>query len=131
MKEESINRVLNKVMSLSMYHAPKIYLSGPITMYGDNNIAIEKFKEAEKKISDYHLNTDKFVCKPYIFNPAEFNSILFEFGQMDWADFMAFDFLILNQCDYIYMLPDWEKSNGATMEHDFALNSGRIKELLI
>lgn len=38
----------------------------------------------------------------------------------DWGDFILYDLGILKTCDAIYMLDNWQESNGAKCEHAFA-----------
>jgi hypothetical protein len=38
--------------------------------------------------------------------------------------FLAGDLVMVSRCDVVYMLPGWEESEGARMEHDFAKAAG-------
>ena len=41
-----------------------------------------------------------------------------------WRKHMRADIALLTACDYIYMLPGWEMSKGAKLEHDVATSCG-------
>lgn len=45
-----------------------------------------------------------------------------------WADFILYDLQILKTCDAIFMLDNWQDSNGAKCEHAFA--SGRHMKII-
>ena len=36
-----------------------------------------------------------------------------------WAEYIAEDILLLDECEGIYMLPNWQNSNGAKIERHF------------
>lgn len=87
-----------------------IYISGAIT--NDPNFR-EKFKAAEIDVRD----------AGYVpFNPAEFNA--------DRNDGLTYDqmmqncFKLMELCDGMYQLPDWENSKGALIEYGYALAKG-------
>lgn len=42
----------------------------------------------------------------------------------DWNDHMREDIRLLMDCDTIHMLPGWQKSRGATLEHQIAVALG-------
>lgn len=37
-----------------------------------------------------------------------------------WEDYMVVDLEALDKCDTIYMLPCWQRSHGARLEHAYA-----------
>ena len=83
----------------------KIYISGQITE--DPNY-IEKFNNAQKHLEslDYH-----------VINPVQ----LVPYDELKkWIDYMLTDLQLLALCDEIYMLDNWERSNGAKIELDIA-----------
>lgn len=41
-----------------------------------------------------------------------------------YQDYIDGDLVLLKNCDAIFMLPEWEKSNGATIEKEFAEDNG-------
>ena len=84
----------------------KIYLSGKIT--GDDNYK-SKFAAYEEKLKKFGFE---------VFNPAIMPNMF------DYEDFMKLDFLALSFCDAIYLLPDWDKSNGAIREYEEAKRLG-------
>ncbi|MFA6667818.1 MAG: DUF4406 domain-containing protein [Bacilli bacterium] len=84
-----------------------IYIAGAITNV-DNYLAVFNQAEFKLKASGY----DK------VYNPAK---VSFEMPTMEWQDYMDFCMLALSKCKTIYMLKGWEKSKGATIEHDYAV----------
>lgn len=81
----------------------KIYISGKITGLPIGEV-VAKFRDAERKIR-------KFGQTPI--NPLE-NGLPIE---AEWADQMGKDIAQLLRADAIYMLPDWQHSDGATIEY--------------
>lgn len=81
----------------------KIYISGKITGLPIGEV-IAKFRGAEAKIRS-------FGFEPV--SPLE-NGLPFE---AEWPDQMGKDIALLLRCDAIYMLPDWQQSEGAMIEY--------------
>jgi hypothetical protein len=92
----------------------KVYISGPVT--GIENKNIEAFNNAETMLWD-----DGY----FVVNPLK---IEVEKENPTWFDYMKVDIKALLECDYIYMLPNWEKSKVARIEKFIALIFG-IKEI--
>ena len=91
----------------------KIYLSGKMTGIKNynfglfNTIATALFCELEKLKYDVR-----------IINPA---SISMELGtRLDWSIYLATDLKKLSECDIIVMFGNWQSSEGAKLEHEFA-----------
>lgn len=80
-----------------------IYISGQITGLPIDTV-IERFKAAETKIR-------RFGFEPV--SPLN-NGLPREAA---WADQMGKDIALLLRTDAIYMLPDWQQSEGATIEY--------------
>ncbi len=59
----------------------------------------------------------------YVVNPADINADAVE-AQRPWADCMRLDIAELVKCQTVYMLPGWETSQGATLEHHLARRLG-------
>lgn len=147
MRKNSLNNVdllniSNYITNLSLIkESPKIYISGPVSMYKDDQYALATFIETEHKIKDMFIGGKPFYVKnrpisvftflPIIVNPVLINLSLRGTKDMDWADFMVYDLMMLNQCDYIVMMDNWEKSEGAKIEREFAYKSNRIKEITL
>lgn len=83
----------------------KIYVSGPITGIEDYE---KSFDEARKALENKGL----IALVPTMINPK---------FEMDYEDYMSIDMAMLNTCSAIYLLPGWNKSNGALRELDFAI----------
>jgi hypothetical protein len=92
----------------------KIYISGRIT--GEEN-ADKKFKDAENLLLRMYPNA-------IIYNPMNITSP--KLNQEDWGEegiwsyYMHQSIKLMMECKTIYMLSNWSKSRGATIEHDLA-----------
>lgn len=81
----------------------KIYISGKITGLPINEV-VAKFRAAEAKIR-------RFGFEPV--SPLR-NGLPLE---AEWADQMGEDVKLLLKSDAIYMMADWQQSEGATLEY--------------
>lgn len=86
----------------------RIYISGPIS---GNKTFRQEFADAEKKLS-WEGN--------YVVNPAKLEAVL-PMG-LHWDEYMRVDLEMLKLCNAIYMLKGWQKSKGARIEHEAAVN---------
>ena len=87
----------------------RIYIAGPMTgLPGFNFPAFNA--EAERLRADGHE----------VLNPADHGVI----DGFEWRDYMRLDIAQLVTCDAVQLLPGWEKSKGATLEHDIATRLG-------
>lgn len=84
-----------------------IYIAGPIKGRADY---IERFCAAQLK-----LEADGWI----VLNPADLPP------GMPADRYMPICLAMLQQADAIYMLPDWEASDGAKIEMQFALYQGK------
>ena len=80
-----------------------IYISGRITGIVEE-VARANFKEGEKVVEDMDATP---------LNPFDIVEQKEEYG---WIDYMRADIKALVDCDGILMLPDWNESEGATLE---------------
>lgn len=54
------------------------------------------------------------------------NTACFEYDcDATYDQYIAGDLLMVDRCDVIYMLPNWEHSKGAIMEHQLAVDIGK------
>lgn len=83
-----------------------IYISGKITGTDDY---LQRFEIAEK-----HLNTMNITD---VINPAKVNSYL---PELSYSQYIKMSLCMLEMCDTIYMLKNWENSIGAKLEWEFA-----------
>lgn len=92
----------------------KIYIAGPISGTTDYG---ERFEEAERAIQRKGHEA---------INPVHIRSVIETVG----ANAIRYDKLmnickaLVDACDAIYMMPGWQRSNGARQEHDEAVNHG-------
>ena len=90
----------------------RIYISGKISGL-DFVDAFNKFEKAEKKLS---------ILGYEIVNPMKLPHI----HDKSWESYMSEDLKEMMDCKYIYMLPDWNSSRGAIIEHDLAMQLGMV-----
>jgi nucleoside 2-deoxyribosyltransferase len=83
----------------------RIYLAGPMTGKPDLNFPAFHHMAAQLRSQGFE-----------VVNPAEVNPD----QTMPWEECMRRDIAELVRCDYIYLLPGWEQSKGATLEHHIA-----------
>ena len=87
----------------------RVYISGPITGVDDY---MENFNKAEKYLTS--LGYD-------VVNPAKVDAVL---PKMSYDEYLRIDLYLLAQCDAIYLLDGWNRSNGARAEMKDALMIG-------
>ena len=90
----------------------KIYISGAITGTDDY---MERFAKAEKELTEKGYS---------VINPAKVNAQLPE--DTSYEDYMKMCFCMLDMCDSICMLKDFDKSCGANREYGYALAKDMI-----
>lgn len=88
---------------------PRCYIAGPMTGYPELNFPRFHAEAARYRALGWH-----------IVNPAEINAD----PTAKWLNCMREDLKQLVDCDSILMLPGWEKSRGATLEHHVATALG-------
>lgn len=114
----------------------KIYISGPVSMYNDPDLALKNFNDFADKLNRYIRSGGTFnngeitFDNAIVVNPLSFNLSLEGIDKMTWADFMVVSFMLLNTCDYILMMPNHELSEGAKLEKLFAEKSNHITLLV-
>lgn len=94
----------------------KIYISGPMS-HLEREEYLARFAKAEILLSErgYRVvNPTKFLfCRwPWLYKLVGYNAAL------------CYDLWRLSRCEYIYLLPDWKESRGATVESFFAWKIG-------
>lgn len=85
---------------------PKVYLSGKISGLSEVEYKT-KFNSAELFLTG--LGYD-------VINPVSYDKI----KDGSWEDYMKQDLKLMLDCDYIYLLDNWEDSKGARMEYNLA-----------
>ena len=100
----------------------KVYISGKIGEEVLSETTRQKFAKAEAMLRAKGFD---------VFNPTtsglgqHAESIAKIEGTTFYEEIMMLDLHQLKYCDAIYMLQDWSKSNGANVELDFAVATGK------
>lgn len=89
----------------------KIYISGAIS--GEN---LEQAKKRFAASAEFWQNLGFEAVNP-------FNNGLDD--SEPWIKHICKDIELLYSCDILYLLEDWEKSKGASIEYDFAVRLGK------
>lgn len=87
-----------------------VYISGPMSLIGPPtwNFPAFEAKAAELRAQGYT-----------VISPNEYDELNSDGGVVErsWDYFLRRDLVQLVKCGRIVMLPDWEKSSGACLEH--------------
>lgn len=87
----------------------RLYIAGPMSGHHDLNFPAFHREAAHYRAMGYE-----------VVNPAEINAD----PSAEWLDCMRSDIKQLVDCDAIAMLPGWERSKGASLEHHIANGLG-------
>lgn len=87
----------------------RIYVAGPMTGHPELNFPAFHAVAAALRAQGHHVE-----------NPAEINAD----PDAEWLACMRMDIARLVLCDGVHMLPGWEKSRGARVEHGLAVGLG-------
>ncbi len=87
----------------------RLYISGAVTGTPD---AEERFKRAEEKYREAGYT---------VLNPQKMCATL---PELEHAEYMRLCFVLMDMCEYIYMIPGWSESKGANQEYGYALGKG-------
>lgn len=87
----------------------RIYVAGPMTGIPELNFPAFHAAAAALRAEGHHVE-----------NPAEINAD----PAAQWLDCMRMDIARLVTCDAVYMLPGWQNSRGALVEHTLAAGLG-------
>lgn len=87
----------------------RIYVAGPMTGHPDLNFPAFHAAAQALRAEGHHVE-----------NPAEIVSDT----AAQWLDCMRADIARLVTCDAVFMLPGWQRSRGAQLEHTLAQGLG-------
>lgn len=87
----------------------KLYIAGPMTGYEDHNFPAFNTAAAQLVAAGYTVE-----------NPADTGVV----SGWTWADYLRHDLPLMLACDGLALLPGWEQSKGATLEHFVASQVG-------
>lgn len=95
----------------------RIYVAGPMTGLPEHNFPA------------FHAAARLLRAQGHdVVNPAEVNEP--NVGKWTWAEFMRADLALLVTCEAIALLPGWEASKGARIEHHVAEGLGMPIQIL-
>jgi len=86
----------------------RVYVSGAIT-----GLPYEEAERLFREASEYLEEQGYEAVNPM--KEVPYNKLY------NWFDYMADDIRLLGTCQSIYMLSNWESSDGAQVEHDIAV----------
>lgn len=89
----------------------KVYISGKISGLDYEEVK-KRFLDAEEFLESLGIHA---------VNPLK-NGLSVD---DDWINHLCRDIKMLHDCDSIYMMDGWQKSNGACIEYDFAVRTGK------
>lgn len=95
----------------------RIYISGKM-----RGLPEEESRELFKAAENYLMELGHNVINPWDSEDDKKRQC------KDWDDYILYDLQIIKTCDAIFMLSNWQDSNGAKCEHAFA--SGRNMEII-
>lgn len=81
----------------------KVYIAGPMSGYEELNFPA--FNRAEELLRESY-------GYEHVVNPAKFHPTT----DLPWVEFLKLDLQELIDCDAVFLLEGWEKSQGATFE---------------
>lgn len=85
----------------------KIYIAGKISGLNRSNV-IQKFETAQKSLSKKGHQ---------VFIPC----VLPAYEEVSHEDYLHICYAIIDVCDAVYMLSDWQQSEGARLEYEYAI----------
>lgn len=91
----------------------RVYIAGPMT--GKENHNFPEFRRAARALREAGYE---------VVSPVEINGEHEDKPSEPWAKCMRRDIAALMTCDGVALLPDWETSRGALLEHYVATTVG-------
>ena len=91
-----------------------VYISGKMK---NNDDYFMQFTQAEHNIKDLYPNAT-------IINPAKFDMMISGKERLKYKDYLLADLHLVSLSDAIYILDNWENSDGAKTEYYFAIAIG-------
>jgi hypothetical protein len=96
-----------------------IYLSGKITgLDREDYLDIFDYHEKQAQRTVFKKFADSLELDGMVINPAKTMDTL---PNLLHAQYMELSMQLLKMCDTIYMIPNWEKSEGSKRELNYAI----------
>jgi hypothetical protein len=90
-----------------------VYISGPMT-------AKDGFTIEENTAAGVRVYLDLLRRKIPCFSPHLSGAFPSAWSALSHADWLAYDFAIIDRCTHVLMMPRWESSTGARLEKEYA-----------
>lgn len=94
-----------------------VYISGPMTAKDGRTIE-------ENTAAGVRVYLDLLQRGIPAFSPHLSGAFPSAWTALSHADWLAYDFAIINRCTHVLMMPRWETSAGAVREYDYAKVGG-------
>lgn len=91
-----------------------IYIAGPMTGYPDHNYPAFDAAAAQLEQDGYTVLTPSRINDEQDFTP----------GTQTWETYMRYSLTMVLDADAVALLPGWQQSRGATLEHRVARELG-------
>jgi len=102
----------------------KVYIAGPMTGYPAYNAAAFRAAKADWEAEGWEaltpLDTDSLVWQRHYGRDFDPETDVCDYGSPLLGEMFAENVAAITRCGHVAMLPGWEKSNGATVEHRIA-----------
>jgi Domain of unknown function (DUF4406) len=103
-----VNLILDRLPDVRDPEMRRVYVAGPVTGIPDLNFPAFNATAAELRALGFHVE-----------NPAENVP-----ERESWLGYMRMSLVQIAHSDWMFMLPGWERSKGASIEHRLASDLG-------
>lgn len=109
--------LFNKLKGIYLYMGGRVEQAKPRTVYLSGKIGGLEWGDAVHnfQVAEHYVKKELFLVRKIV-NPTQ-NSLP---RTASWEEHLAKDLNDMIDCDTIAMLPNWQDSSGAKLEHEFA-----------
>ena len=95
---------------------PVVYVAG---VFSKGDTLPKEEQEKNRNLLRYYSLI--FMKKGYaVISPIENDQWAYDLGLVTYDDVIETDLAVIAKCDYIFLVPGWEKGHGTVIEHKFA-----------